>query len=55
MIDEADLECHGLTRIGQPHVLSDDPAWKHAYLDRMERLVERDKNHPFCHYVVTRE
>lgn len=46
VIDEADLECHGLTKIGQPHVLSNDPAWEHAYLDRMERLVERDKNHP---------
>lgn len=46
VIDEADLECHGLTFIGQPHLLSNDPAWKAAYLDRMERMIERDKNHP---------
>ena len=26
--------------------LSDDPAWEAAYVDRMERMVERDKNHP---------
>jgi beta-galactosidase len=24
---------------------SDDPSWRHAYLDRIERTVERDKNH----------
>ncbi|NWQ40798.1 DUF4981 domain-containing protein [Bacillus sp. EB106-08-02-XG196] len=46
VIDETDLECHGLVYIGQPHLISDDPAWQAAYVDRMERLVERDKNHP---------
>lgn len=46
VIDEADLECHGLTKIGQPHLLSNDPAWEAAYVDRIERMVERDKNHP---------
>jgi beta-galactosidase len=25
---------------------SEDPAWRPAYLDRIERTVERDKNHP---------
>jgi beta-galactosidase len=25
---------------------SEDPAWREAYLDRIERTVERDKNHP---------
>jgi beta-galactosidase len=25
---------------------SEDPAWRDAYLDRIERTVERDKNHP---------
>ncbi|GAA4755419.1 glycoside hydrolase family 2 TIM barrel-domain containing protein [Amnibacterium soli] len=25
---------------------SEDPAWRAAYLDRIERTVERDKNHP---------
>ncbi len=46
VIDETDLECHGLTRIGKPHLLSDDLNWQDAYVDRMERMVERDKNHP---------
>src|ERR1700710_1062791 len=25
---------------------SEDPAWRETYLDRIERTVERDKNHP---------
>ncbi|OIH98548.1 MULTISPECIES: glycoside hydrolase family 2 TIM barrel-domain containing protein [unclassified Curtobacterium] len=29
--------------LGNP---SDDPAWHRTYLDRIERTVERDKNHP---------
>ena len=45
LIDEADLECHGLRYAGQPFFLSDDPEWRAAYIDRVERLVERDKNH----------
>jgi beta-galactosidase/beta-glucuronidase len=45
VIDEADLECHGFDRIGKPHQLSQDPEWKDAYVDRMKRMVERDKNH----------
>ncbi|MCC3356962.1 glycoside hydrolase family 2 TIM barrel-domain containing protein [Bacillus sp. REN16] len=46
VINEADLECHGFDRIGKPHQLSQDPEWKDAYLDRIKRMVERDKNHP---------
>lgn len=45
VIDEADLECHGLGGARQPFFLSGDPAWRAAYVDRMERMVERDKNH----------
>jgi beta-galactosidase/beta-glucuronidase len=43
VIDEADLECHGMHPLDR---LSDDPAWEDAYLDRAVRMVERDKNHP---------
>lgn len=46
VIDECDLETHGfwfLDWVGNP---SDDPRWESAYLDRIERTVERDKNHP---------
>ncbi|WP_182199640.1 glycoside hydrolase family 2 TIM barrel-domain containing protein [Paraliobacillus salinarum] len=46
VIDEADLECHGFEIIGNPHQLSEDIEWEDAYLDRMVRMVERDKNHP---------
>ncbi len=47
LIDEADLECHGMYRPEQGGVtFSDNPRWREAYLDRMERMVERDKNHP---------
>jgi len=46
VIDEADLECHGFGAIGVMNQLSDDPAWRDAYLDRAVRMVARDKNHP---------
>ncbi|WP_347551383.1 glycoside hydrolase family 2 TIM barrel-domain containing protein [Pseudalkalibacillus hwajinpoensis] len=46
VIDEADLECHGFDVIGNWNALSDDPAWENAYLDRIKRMVARDKNHP---------
>ena len=45
VIDEADLECHGFEPVGDANRLSDDPAWGVLYHDRMERMVERDKNH----------
>jgi beta-galactosidase len=40
-MDEANQETHG---IGGK--LSNDPKWTNAYLERMTRMVERDKNHP---------
>jgi beta-galactosidase len=46
VILECDLETHGfgeLDWVGNP---SDDPAWRETYLDRIQRTVERDKNHP---------
>ncbi|GAB3056001.1 beta-galactosidase, LacZ type [Virgibacillus ainsalahensis] len=46
VIDETDIECHGFTLIDKPHQLSSDPEWEAAYVDRMKRMVERDKNHP---------
>ncbi|MFC7322534.1 glycoside hydrolase family 2 TIM barrel-domain containing protein [Halobacillus campisalis] len=46
VIDEADLETHGFDVIGNWDQLSDDPDWEDAYLDRMKRMVARDKNHP---------
>jgi beta-galactosidase/beta-glucuronidase len=46
VIDEADLECHGFSYVDNMNQISDDPAWEPAYVDRLERMVQRDKNHP---------
>jgi beta-galactosidase/beta-glucuronidase len=46
VIDEADLECHGFQQVGELSQLANDPDWEAAHLDRVERMVERDKNHP---------
>lgn len=43
---EGDLETHGFEPGGWRGNPSDDPAWREAVVDRTERLVERDKNHP---------
>ncbi|GAA3573962.1 glycoside hydrolase family 2 TIM barrel-domain containing protein [Microlunatus spumicola] len=42
---ECDLETHGFVFADWAGNPSDDPAWADAYLDRIERTVERDKNH----------
>ncbi len=41
VMDEANLETHGLGG----H-LSNDQQWTAAYLERMTRMIHRDKNHP---------
>jgi len=41
LIDEANLETHGVRAL-----LSNDPGWHGAFVDRAIRMVERDKNHP---------
>ncbi|MFF3489467.1 glycoside hydrolase family 2 TIM barrel-domain containing protein [Streptomyces sp. NPDC002701] len=46
VVDECDLETHGFFLTGWRGNPSDDPHWQEAYLDRMSRMVERDKNHP---------
>lgn len=51
VVDEADLECHGIGmaedwKEGSFHRLSNDPAWKAAFVERASRMVERDKNQP---------
>ena len=46
VIDECDLETHGFALAGWRGNPSDDPRWLPACLDRIERTVERDKNHP---------
>ncbi len=44
VIDEADLETHGDHITG--YALSSDPDWTAAYVERLERMVSRDRNHP---------
>ncbi len=46
VILECDLETHGFEPGGWAGNPGDDPAWRDALLDRIERTVERDKNHP---------
>jgi len=46
VIDECDLETHGMGMAGKLNQLTDDPEWEAACVDRMKRMVERDKNHP---------
>jgi beta-galactosidase len=45
LIDEADIESHGMG-YDKDVTLADKPEWAAAHLDRMQRMVERDKNHP---------
>lgn len=52
VIDEADIETHGIANrsCNWQYDKSEmwpcqNPAWKNAFLDRAERLFERDKNH----------
>lgn len=41
VLDEANVETHGLRR----SIPNSDPKWTKASVDRMVRMVERDKNH----------
>jgi len=44
VVDEANIESHGMG-YGE-RSLAKDPVWKEAHVDRIMRMVERDKNHP---------
>jgi beta-galactosidase len=49
VIDECDLETHGFSPddiVPNPRNPVRDPRWQSAIVDRMRRMVERDKNHP---------
>ena len=45
VIDETDLETHGIHVKGAEY-LTESSEWENAYMDRVKRMVERDKNHP---------
>ena len=45
VVDEANIESHGMGY--QPDKsLANQPEWQKAFIDRTERMFERDKNHP---------
>ncbi len=41
VVDEADIECHAYA-----HHLAGDPRYLAAFVDRVSRMVRRDRNHP---------
>jgi len=45
VVDETDLECHGMELARETPHISDAAEWEDTYVDRMVRMVERDKNH----------
>ncbi len=52
VIDEADIETHGLAAMNGGYnsqdwsTLATLPAWRAAFIDRAERMIARDRNHP---------
>ncbi len=44
VVDEADLETHGMQTVNNWRGIADNPVWKDAFLDRAVRMMERDKN-----------
>ena len=46
VIAETDLESHGFANIGNISQITDDIEWKDTYVDRIERHVHAQKNHP---------
>lgn len=45
VVDEANIESHGMG-YEPDRCLANRPEWQGAFLDRTERMFERDKNHP---------
>lgn len=44
IIGEADVETHGCAPAGNIHMIAAAPEFEKAFVDRMQRMVERDKN-----------
>ena len=44
VVDETDIETHGFCRINNWSMLTNSPEWSESYLDRAQRMLERDKN-----------
>ena len=46
VVDETDIECHGVTQFESYDFIATDPKWETQFVDRGVRMVERDINHP---------
>lgn len=46
VVEECDLETHGFIYAGWQGNPPDEPSWYPMLVDRVERMVHRDKNHP---------
>jgi beta-galactosidase len=46
VVNEANIEAHGMGWGPDANPLAKDPSWGPAHLDRMKNCLERDKNHP---------
>ena len=44
LCDETDIETHGMCVFGKWDAFSDSDDWAESYLDRIQRMLERDKN-----------
>lgn len=45
VVDEANIESHGMG-YDITYTMANRPTWAHAHLARVQRMMERDKNHP---------
>ena len=48
VIDEGDIESHGcgVDCMMDPCLIGENPVWKDAFVDRVNRMAVRDRNHP---------
>lgn len=46
VMGETDVESHGFANVGNLSMITDDIAWKHIYVERIERHIHAQKNHP---------
>lgn len=46
VLDEANIETHHYGNGPRGNLLTESPEWSKAYLERVQSMIERDKNHP---------
>ena len=46
VVDEADIECHGVVEFDSFDLIAADPKWEKQFVTRGVRMVQRDRNHP---------